>query len=308
MKLERYFSDRNWVGKVDILISKGLINDKYSWQDFKDYGLVIIDEVHNFMTEKSLLMFTKISRRYVIGMSATPTRADHLEFLLDWYIGPQIFEYNNSYCGKPIIIHRYEYNCPEPKLYARNIANKKTGRLDAVSMQKEIMMIDPHREKFLVDLILEYSDTFEQILVIGLFRAQLEKLRDKLRDKIKKKTVGVYYGGLDESETRAIYQNNIILGMRRMASESLDIEGLRCMILASSYIPQNDGESTERIEQQIGRVLRKAHTESPVIVDIIDNFSFFAKHGVLRHNFYRDKGFEIINKTLSKDNAEDLKI
>ena len=52
---------------------------------FSKIGFVIIDEIHAIMAESLSESMFYVSPRYLLGLSATPTRPDGMDGLLDWF-------------------------------------------------------------------------------------------------------------------------------------------------------------------------------------------------------------------------------
>ena len=281
---------------INIMVINSVYLGKRKPDAYLDYGLVIIDEVHNIVGQRVLDSFRYISRRYIVGISGTPTRPDHLEYMIEWFVGPIIYESLLDYAGEKPIIHSYVYNSSDEK-FAKSVVKKNiNGResIDATATLKNTMIYDLERREFLAKLIVKYAAMFPQILVIGLFRDQLEGLMLRLSELgVKYDEIGIYYGGLSRSENDIIRAKHIILGMRKMCAESLNIPDLRCEILGSSYKPANNGANVEKFEQQLHRIMRKDHKVAPVIVDIFDNYGFFRNHWRLRSEYYAKLGWKV---------------
>jgi len=79
---------------------------------FKDFGLVIYDEVHRFASKVFSNSLYKTTSRYTLGLSATPDRPDGLTKVLKWYIG-DIFNSFGRLCKDPHITNSIQhfFNC-----------------------------------------------------------------------------------------------------------------------------------------------------------------------------------------------------
>ena len=87
---------------------------------------------------------------------------------------------------------------------------------------------------------------------------------------------------LKESE-----KQNILLGTYNMVSEGFDLPKLNTLVLAS---PKSD------VEQSVGRIQRQLKEDrkyTPLIIDIVDQFSLFNNQGIKRKTFYKKKGYNI---------------
>ena len=101
-------------------------------------------------------------------------------------------------------------------------------------------------------------------------------------------TSGFYLGGMKQRDLQETEKANVILGTFSMASEGFDCKyPLNTIFLAS---PKSN------IEQAVGRILRQEaqyRTHTPLIVDISDEFSLFAKQTLKRVRFYKKNNYAI---------------
>lgn len=270
---------------ISIIINKSLITDRYKWQDFISFGLVILDEVHTYATESALKIFWKISRRYLLGLTATLNRKDGLEKILKWFIGDIIFTYHQSLsCVKPII-YAVKYNAP--KKYSQ-IFWRDNQQLDVIRMYKQVMIDDPQR----IDLIIKISkwakEMKKKIMIICIFRKQVDIIFEALGEC---KKIKIYS---QKKQTYDLNNYDFIVGTRNICAQSINIPDLNCLILASSFVPNaSDIQNSLNLQQLIGRVLRKQHNEAPIIFDIVDSFSFFVRQWHLRQTWYKQANLEI---------------
>jgi len=65
-----------------ICVINSIYRGKFKWQTFQHIGLVIIDEIHSIISNGQLKIFNYISRRFILGLTATPNRLDGLEYLI----------------------------------------------------------------------------------------------------------------------------------------------------------------------------------------------------------------------------------
>lgn len=270
-------------------------------EDFKSVDLTIMDEVHEYLTPKSLEIFNFVSRRFIIGLSATPTKPNGLHFLLDYFVGPIMIECQNLYDGALPEVH---------KLYF-DTANLEFEKGEPYQKIQEKIQSAPARQDLIVTQVLKYyaESTANRILVIGIMRSLLEKYRDAIESTLGSDTCALYYAVNTKSEKelrdKHIQERRIVLAIRQMGGQSLNIPDLNVMILASKYIPKNEGENTEKIEQLMGRVMRKRHSKSPVIVDIIDRHFYFLKHDKLCTAYYLQCGFKVYDSRKNTTSIEE---
>ena len=266
---------------------------KYKSSDFDDYYTVIIDEVHMYLTPKYIKLFYTVSRTYMIGLTATNTKANKTGYLLDYFIGPIVYEYNKSYDGAPIKVIPIDFKSEKLKIIYKN------EKICTTETYKYIADIE-ERNDLILSLIykaVEVSKPEDQIIVIGLFRNQLEVLLKRLEESTF--SVGIYYSittVAGRKQLEEAKQKKVILAIRALGSQSLNVPNARYMIMASSYITKSLGNGTYwsgTLEQLIGRIKRKKHKDSPIIIDIFDHISFLIRHKRLRLAFYKKEGIEI---------------
>ena len=86
-----------------------------------------------------------------------------------------------------------------------------------------------------------------------------------------------------------------ILATYQMAAEGLDIATIDTIVLAT---PKTD------IEQAVGRIRPKtgdSERNTPLVIDIVDEFSIFENQAFKRLAFYKKKNYEITTTKVAKD-------
>ena len=99
---------------------------------------------------------------------------------------------------------------------------------------------------------------------------------------------GFYLGGMKEKDLQETETKDVILGTFSMASEGFDCKYPLDTIFLMS--PKSN------IEQAVGRILRQEVKDRkfvPLIYDIVDEFSLFAKQKLKRIAFYKKNKYSI---------------
>jgi len=309
------------IKQCDVIICtyKSLTTDKFNSTNFFDFGTTIIDECHMYLTEMNIKLFYKVSRPWILGLSATPEKANKTEYLLNYFIGPIIFEYSNSYTGAPVTVIPIDFKSDKLQII------KKENKIMCTSTYIHISRI-PERNELIIKLIVDCYDEIasdEQIIVIGLFRDQLDTLAMML-DKINKTNLitknkfieseqnlttkdkfikseqnqnidyGLYYS-MNPKMLEINKKKKVILAVRQLGAQSLNLPGAKVLIMAGSYITKDMGDDKIRhsgsLEQLVGRIKRKKHLTSPLIIDIFDQIGFLKRHKKLRMNYYKTTEF-----------------
>lgn len=259
--------------------------DDYPESLFRGFGLIIIDEVHHISAEYYSRTLFKCSAPYTLGLSATPNRPDGLERVFEWHSGPIIYKGKMKIRGLRPNVHFYNYTLRESK-FCKEVLNFR--KKPNVSVMITNVTLEPMRNKFIIDRVklIVKKDSERHILLLTERRAHIEHLKKELdEDEDFKGTCGIYMGQVKQKILDESVKATVILGTISMIKEGFDVPSLDTLILATSK-----GD----IDQMVGRILRKEHTEkAPMIIDIADTFSSFGRQGEKRRVFYRKRGYKI---------------
>ena len=269
----------------------------YPKEAFEEFGLAIVDETHHASAKMFSKSLPKIACRYQLGLSATPNRRDGLSYVFYYYLGPLF--HSESRTGKNRVIIKQvkiRSDAPNYDVVYKTIRGKQYKNSQAMIGQVTIFH---QRNMMIISIIKELIKQGRKILVLSERRDHLEYFNDKLLPKAsirtpenKFATYGLYYGkapGTNKKDHQksleATAKCDIVLGTCAMASEALDIPSLNTLIFAT---PMTD------VEQASGRILRKFHKDlNPMIIDIIDLFGNFEKHGRGREKYFRSEDYII---------------
>lgn len=256
----------------------------YNDEIFKDFGMIIIDEVHHMGARNFSKVYQKMSAKYMLGISAERHRTDGLYKIINWYMGPFLHIEEQKPNDMVVVkkIHFKSSNTERTKL----IVNKYTKEPDRSTMTTNLVKIKS-RNRLILNMILECHDEGKNILCLTGRLKQIDLLYKLLEEnEYTKGSVGKYIGSMSESELAESATKQIILGTYEMASEGLDIENLNVVFLCT---PKS------AIRQSVGRILRKeVYEEHPIVVDFIDDDnSVFKKQASTRDAYYRKQHYNI---------------
>jgi superfamily II DNA or RNA helicase len=256
---------------------------------FKDFGLVIIDEVHHCSAEVFSQALIKTCSPFVLGLSATLNRKDGLRKVFEWFIGKPVIKLINNTDDNDIDVKYYHFTSNNPE-YNR-IETMFNGKISAVKMLGNVVSYKP-RIQFIVEAIKENMTKERQLLVLSERKALLNDIYTLLNNDGNNTdfdyTIGYYIGGMTQKKLNESAKANIILATTHMSSEGLDIPTLNSLILVS---PMSD------IEQSVGRILRSKVSDriiKPLIIDIVDSFSIFINRFNKRKAYYKKKKYNIM--------------
>jgi len=273
---------------VIITMHHALYRGKFKVSSFYKIGLVIIDELQTYMTMSYIKMFRYISRRFILGMTATDTRQDKLHYLIPYFVGKIIYEKNNCYTGVYPLVKMINYHGPD------EFTKILRGTKNETQCSKMVTQIskDPYRNNMILSIIKKEIKNPGVILVMSLRINQLKLLFDKCKEY----NPGLIIGAKTKKETDkvvAAYDKKLIFCSLNIGKKGLDILNARCMILSNSFKTADGGKHKESLDQLTGRILRQNWKIQPIIWAINDMFTFFAIHQKLRRDYYLECGFEV---------------
>jgi len=257
---------------------------------FKTLGLVIVDECHHIASEVFVQALPKVTSKYMLGLSATPTRKDGLMGVAHWFLGPLLF---NSDTGSKeddgVHVEMYEYKNDDPK-FNEIIYNTQGVMFTTLMINK--LAEEVGRTKWLTEIIGDIlEESPERQLLVLTDRVQhtkdiLAALPDGLRDKsaILAQTV--------KADKRAEFcaTKTILIGTYAMCKEGFDVATLNTLLMAT---PRPD------VDQIVGRILRiekSARSLPPLIVDVVD--PQFRRQFQERNSLYKKRNYKVTKMEL----------
>lgn len=218
------------------------------------FGTTVVDETHHLPSASFSKCMYKVNTKFMLGLSATPSRKDGLTKVLLWHLGPIIYE------GKPdrtaqhsTDIYFCKYNCRmtlDPRRHAEMITRltqHKGRNAFIVSTIKYFLARDTRKHRY--------------ILVLSERRDHATLLYEAIRLS-SDRSCGLVLGGMSKEVFDIEKEKQIVFSTYQALSEGVDIQNLNTLVLAT---PKTD------IVQSMGRIFRKVHTEvNPIIADILD--------------------------------------
>lgn len=247
-----------------ITIKKEIVADM-----FLGYSCAIYDEIHNISSEVFSKIMFKVRPKFMFGLTATLERKDGLEKMIKWHVGEVLYSNITSVAKQVSEIHIYTYTGESSKeVYL------KDGTAAVSSMITNIGD-DNVRSDLIVNILKDLAKNKNRnILVISDRTKQLKYLNKKLGNEIS----GLFIGSLKREQLELSKEKQILLGTYGLASEGFNLPKLNCIVFAT---PRSS------ITQAIGRIYRKKHEITPIIVDIRDDFSMFKAQFYKRRKIYK---------------------
>ena len=267
----------------DIVIGmlQSIAKEKYDYDFFQDFGLVIYDEAHHAPSKYFSRALPIINCKKTIALTATPKRKDKLEKVLYWFFGPIIYEGATKKPDK-LQVELYKFRADHPK-FAESI-NYRTKQVDFARTINRLLKV-PKRTTFICNLLIENADIKERKILILSDRIKLlDEIKNKI-DKLEKYDTDYYIGGMSQIKLKIAEDKQILFATYSMASEALDIPELNTLFMIT---PRKE------VQQSVGRILRKKdHIVNPKIIDIVDQIAVYSRQGLHREKLYKSMNADI---------------
>ena len=311
----------------DIIIAmlQSLSRIDYPDSLFKDCSVSVYDEIHNISSQMFSKVLFKLCSKYTIGLSATPNRADGCEYVFKWHVGEIVYKsVNEERKGKPPIIRNLKIDSVDYKEICT--MNRFTGQntIQFTSMLSELVNME-NRNKLIIQIIKECikegnvkneegNFTSRRILVLSDRRTHLKNLYSSLdKDLNVTFTYGLFLGSMKIAELEKSKACDVILATYAAFSEGVSEKDLDTLILTTpkkfiGHLKNATKNESGKLEQTVGRVFRKLHTErNPMIIDFQDNFSVYKTQSAGRRKFYKEhfKNAIFQNQSVNLDEYND---
>jgi superfamily II DNA or RNA helicase len=279
----------------DIVIGmiQSITKRSYNPAIFSEFGLIIVDECHHIASRVFSQAMFKSGARYTLGLSATPERADGLTKVIHWHIGPMLYKKEGTNISHVSAL-KFNMIITDP-LFVEKTQRYQGETLPSVPKMVSNLCQIVKRNQLIVDIIdILRKYTQRKILVLSGRISHLELLKNTIDQHIAIDTAEntllpdeyhtCYYIGRNTQEERQIAEKtgDLIFASYEMAQEGLDIDRLDTIILATPK---------KNVVQAIGRVMRKATDNTPMIIDISDNLSVFFGQGFARKKLYQKNNY-----------------
>jgi len=267
-----------------IAMIQTLVQREFPQGTFKEFGFTIFDECHHLGAAHFSRALLKVQTKYMLGLSATPTREDGLTKVFEWFLGKPVY-WEKTREPDPHVVVRMELFSSENPEY-NTIPTDYRGEPILARLLTKIVECK-ERNEHIAKLIQEIGkDDKRRILVLSERIGHLETLETLLKPS--GLTMSYYVGGMKEEERESgAKEARVLLASYAMASEAMNIKHLNCVVLASPR---------KKVEQSTGRILRvqKHQREvNPLIVDIVDSHGVYISQWRKRAAYYKRCAYQI---------------
>lgn len=243
------------------------------------YGLVIVDEMHHLAAASLVHVIPQFQSRYTLGLTATPTRRDGLEYVLYWLMGPAACVYQRvpeiTGVRGSVEVRKVSFTQGLQKEIVYY-----NGTLGFSAMITELSQ-DPERNALLKNILFWCAENRNRTIVVSSLVEHVKLLAS-------------YIPGSAIMAGKTIQRDlaksaNMVFATYSLLEEGYDDPSLDTLVLCT---PRSN------IQQTIGRIEREHPGKAvPLVIDIVDMFSLFPNMFWKRQGFYKTRGFKITDMT-----------
>jgi superfamily II DNA or RNA helicase len=251
---------------------------------FENIGLVIVDECHHIASESFSQAIPKLTSKYMLGLSATPERKDKLMRVINWFLGPILYQSNaDDKIDAGVRVEYIEFETDDEAF--NTVELNKAGVMSTVHMINKLVEFAP-RNELLVELIEDiYSEPDRNVLVLTDRVEHTKKILSMFPEHMQKET-GILSSGMKPAvRDEFCASKRILISTYQLCSEGFDVPTLNTLVMATSR---------PSVEQIVGRILRTDKTKrtiKPLILDIVD--SAFRRQFQSRLSLYKERNYVI---------------
>ena len=242
------------------------------------FGMVIVDECHQFITDKRLKVIQSFNPCRLYGMSGTPARTDEQGDAIGFTF------------GKILVDKSLPQTAPLVKLIETNIPIQAEEYYDMV----EAMVNSRERTMLVADKIWTQVKHGRKVLVLTKRINHYEKIDEFLKKHFKTYCINSKDKDKDRNELlkglrEGTVEFDVVFGTYSMLSTGVDLMQLDTLVIAG------DLKSSVLTEQSAGRILRLfKDKKSPLILDFVDNKNrTFRRQSYGRRAFYNSIGWKV---------------
>lgn len=281
-------ADADVVVAIDDSLGPFLDRAPPAWKE--RFGLVVVDECHHTPSKTFRMILNQLPARWRLGLTATPTREDGLERLMDWGFGTRLVERTTAE-----MIAKGFLMAAEVEWLKTDFRFAFDGTADdpkRVSATEEALSTDLARNATIALRAAREAQAGESVLVLVGRRTHAKELAGLIAHHGAEAVALTSATGKTKrkSAIAALKDGRLpVLVATSLADEGLDVQRLSRLILAH---PQKARGATV---QRLGRLLRQWPGKKPRLIDVLDSeVPMFARRAEARRRVYRDAGLVTI--------------
>ena len=251
---------------------------------FSGFGLVIVDECHHIASETFVQAIPKLTSKHMLGLSATPERKDKLMHVINWCLGPMLYQSNSAEkVDDGVRVEVLEFATEDAEF--NRIIKNQAGVMFTSLMINKLTEFEARNAKIIELLKDVFEEENRQILVLSDRVEHTKKLFELLPPEIQAHTGILARGMKPAMRTEFCESKRILISTYQLVKEGFDLASLNTLVMAT---PRPD------VEQIVGRILRVEKSKrsvEPLILDIVD--STFRRQFQERLKLYRERSYAV---------------
>lgn len=283
-KVQRIKGNKPIDPEADVYICGVLKAKTLKREDVAHIGLIIFDEAHIATITAFSNSLLKFQPKYVIGLSATPVRADGMQKLLTMYFGPKT-DFIVRKEVKNFTVYKVETPY-QPEIKYQMVKGRMTPNWTHIT---NTIAYNTERHKYIANLCIKHND--HRILILSDRTEQSQAIYKLLVEA--GESVQLIVGAKKVKKiTDESLKSRIIVGASKKVGTGFDDPTLTMLILASDC---------KNVAQWEGRI----RTTDNIIYDLVDDYGTFENHWAKsREPFYIAKGATVEVICLRKRKAD----
>ena len=243
----------------------------------KEFGTVILDEMHHVSSPTFSRILDTNYCRYKIGLSGTIERKDGKHVVFRDYFSPNVLKPPKENFMSPVV-----------NIYHSEIRFLDGARIPWANRVTNLATTEEYRHTVAM-LAAGYAIKGHKVLVVSDRVAFLKRCAELTGDKAICVTGDIPQEEREELINELRFGNkNVLYGTQAIFSEGISINELSCLILGT---PINN---EPLLTQLIGRIIRKEEDKlTPVIIDIHLKGDTARRQASNRVGYYMKQGYEI---------------
>jgi superfamily II DNA or RNA helicase len=247
-------------------------------RDLSQIGTVIVDEAHICTITAFTQSLLRFLPRYLIGLSATPERADGMQILLQKYFGsPKDYIVRSEV--KSFTVYKYQTRYQPEVSY--QIVNGRT----VLAWTQMLTSLADIQERWEEIAQIAIQESNHKIIIIVDRTKMAQGLHDYLQ---KNHQSSVLFIGSQKTWDRS---KRILITNSKKGGVGLNDPSLTLLILAADM---------KNVKQCEGRI----RTTDNVVYDIVDDYRTLENHWKLRREWYALRGATIIERGVKRSSVE----
>jgi superfamily II DNA or RNA helicase len=286
-------------GKIDIATIQTLTSKAENLQKIKDYGHIIVDECHHISAFTFERVMKEARAKYVLGLTATPTRKDGLHPIMTMQCGPIRYKVKAKSQAK---VHHFDHILiPRHTVFY----SKKEKVQELFSELQE----DEKRNEMIFNDILKSLDEGRSPIVLTERQRHIDLLTNRLEGFAK--NIIVLKGGLSKKEEQKRLkrlkeipetEERVIIATGKYIGEGFDDSRLDTLFLTLPVSWKGT------LQQYVGRFHRTHHLKQEVkVYDYVDRrVPVLMRMYVKRLKGYNSLGYKVQQEKI--DTSEQMQL